>query len=75
MPFTYRDKPKLADRLRGKTGEELLNELASDFDPDRRMFFDSPSWRQRHNNPSRFPRVSCRSELGALCVCAFASWT
>ena len=58
MPFTSRDNSKLSDRLWGKSGEEILNELASDLDPDRRMFFDTPSWRQRQNNPTGFRRVS-----------------
>lgn len=57
MPFTYRDKPRLSERLRGKSGEEILNELKSDLDKDRRMFFDSPSWGTR-KNISAFPRVS-----------------
>lgn len=57
MPFTYRDRPKLSERLRGKSGEELMNEMKSDLDKGRRMFFESPSWGTRHNN-SGFPRVS-----------------
>lgn len=59
MPFNYRDKPKLSDRFRGKSGEEILNELQSELDnPNRGTFFGSPSWRTRHNNSSGFPRVS-----------------
>ncbi|KAL0278892.1 UNVERIFIED_CONTAM: hypothetical protein PYX00_000573 [Menopon gallinae] len=61
MPFTYRDRPKLSDRLRGKSGEEILNELQCDLDKERRMFFDSP-WRARHNN-SGFPRVSRNDKI------------
>lgn len=60
MPFTYRDKPRLSERLRGKSGEEILNEFKSDLNKGRRMFFDPPSWGTRENI-SGFPRVSGNS--------------
>ncbi|KAJ9580210.1 hypothetical protein L9F63_004153 [Diploptera punctata] len=46
MSFSYRDKPRLSERLRGKSGDEILNELEEQFDQDRKMFFETnPNWR------------------------------
>lgn len=45
MSFSFRDKPRLSDRIRGKSGDEILNEFREHFDQDRKMFFDTnPSW-------------------------------
>ncbi|PNF16675.1 hypothetical protein B7P43_G05417 [Cryptotermes secundus] len=45
MSFSFRDKPRLRDRLRGKSGDEILNELKEQIDQDRKMFFETtPSW-------------------------------
>jgi hypothetical protein len=45
MSFSFRDKPRLRDRLRGKSGGEILNELKEQIDQDRKMFFETtPSW-------------------------------
>jgi hypothetical protein len=58
MSFSFRDKPRLSDRLRGKSGDELLNELKEQFDQDRKMFFDTaPSWGSTPMS-SPFSRVS-----------------
>lgn len=46
MSFSFRDKPRLSERLRGKSGDEILNELKEHLDQDRKMFFDNgPRWR------------------------------
>ncbi|PSN40470.1 hypothetical protein C0J52_11610 [Blattella germanica] len=45
MSFSYRDKPRLSERLRGKSGDEILNEMKEQLDQDRKMFFETnPSW-------------------------------
>lgn len=54
MPFTNREKPRLFERLRGKSGQDLLNEVKSAFNSDSRMLFDSPTW---SNRESAFSRV------------------
>jgi len=41
--FSFRDKPRLSERLRGKSGDELFKELRKELDHDRKSFFDSPS--------------------------------
>jgi len=41
MSFSYRDRPRLSERLRGKSGDEILNEIKEQFDQDRKMFFDT----------------------------------
>jgi hypothetical protein len=41
MSFSFRDRPRLSERLRGKSGDELLNEMKEQFDQDRKMFFDT----------------------------------
>lgn len=58
MSFPFRDKERLADRLRGKSGDEILNELKEQIDHDRKMFFGTtPSWGSMPTNVS-FSRVS-----------------
>lgn len=39
----FRDKSRLSDRLKGKSTDEIINEIRSDFDKDRGSFFDRPS--------------------------------
>lgn len=39
----FRDKSRLSDRLKGKSTDEIINEIRSDFDKDRTSFFDRPS--------------------------------
>lgn len=60
MSYSFRDKPRsrLSDRLRGKSGDELLQEIRQEFDKDRKMFYDSnPNWGFTPAG-SAFPRVS-----------------
>lgn len=58
MSFSYfRDKPKLSERIRGKSGDELFKELRKEIDQDRKMFFDTnPNWGSSPAG-STFPRV------------------
>nr|CAD7413252.1 unnamed protein product [Timema poppensis] len=45
MPFTYRDKPSLSERLRGKSGDQLFQDLEKELEDNRKMFFEtSPTW-------------------------------
>jgi hypothetical protein len=45
MSYSFRDRSRLRDRLRGKSGDEILNELKEQIDHDRKMFFENtPSW-------------------------------
>ena len=54
MSFGFRDKerPSLRDRLRGKSGDQILEELRRKLDKDKEMFFE------RAPNPPSFRRVS-----------------
>ncbi|CAK9816798.1 BAG domain-containing protein Samui [Anthophora quadrimaculata] len=61
MSFYFRDRPKFGDKLRGKSGDELLQEIKQQFDEDSKSFFE-PSNRsgrdpfERHSTFSRgFP--------------------
>lgn len=60
MSFYFREKPRVSDRLRGKTGDEILQEIKQHFNEDTDSFFE-PNTRlsrdpfERHTN---FPRVS-----------------
>lgn len=60
--FRDRDRPRLSDRLRGKSGDELFNELRKELDQDRKSFFKNPSATPASNfgssTGSTFPRVS-----------------
>jgi hypothetical protein len=56
MSYSYRERPSLRERLRGKSGEELIKELRQEMNQDRKMFFDSPSSRA-HQQGSFFNRV------------------
>lgn len=38
--YSFRDKPRLSERIRGKSGDELLKELRKELDQDRKMFFE-----------------------------------
>lgn len=40
MSFYYRDKPKFSDRLRGKSSDEILQEMKQKFDQDSSSFFE-----------------------------------
>lgn len=54
MPFSNRDKPRLSERLRGKSSQEFIDEINSAFGSrSPRMLFDTPQWSTRAN----FPRV------------------
>ena len=58
MSFSYRNKPRLSERLRGRSGDEILNELEQQLDEDRKMFFETnPNWRPTPMTGS-FSRVS-----------------
>ncbi|XP_073997677.1 BAG domain-containing protein starvin isoform X2 [Rhodnius prolixus] len=47
MSFSFRDRPTLRDRLRGKSGDEIMEELKQSLDQDRKKFFESrPNWKQ-----------------------------
>lgn len=41
--FRDRDRPRLSERIRGKSGDELFKELRKELDQDRNLFFDNPS--------------------------------
>jgi len=66
MPFSDRDKGRLFDRLRGKSGQDLLNEVKTAFDSDN-MFVDSPTFAERRG----FPRVRRAIEIMHEWACAF----
>ncbi|KAK3930174.1 BAG domain-containing protein Samui [Frankliniella fusca] len=53
MSFGFRDKdrPSLRDRFRGKSGDQIVEELRKKLDSDREMFFE------RVPNPSSFRRA------------------
>ncbi|KAJ1526852.1 hypothetical protein ONE63_008411 [Megalurothrips usitatus] len=53
MSFAFRDKdrPSLRDRLRGKSGDQILEELRKKLDKDKEMFFE------RVPNPPSFRRA------------------
>lgn len=59
--FYFREKPRVSDKLRGKTGDEILQEIKQHFDEDTNSFFEPSNMRmsrdpfERHTN---FPRVS-----------------
>lgn len=54
--YSFRDRPRLSERIRGKSGDELMKELRKEIDQDRKMFFDTnPHWGPAG---STFPRVS-----------------
>lgn len=43
--FRERPRTRLSDRIRGKSGDEVFQELRQELDKDRKMFFDSnPNW-------------------------------
>lgn len=56
MSFHFRDVPKFADRMRGKSGDELLQEIKQRFNEDSDMFFE-PSGRTLRDP---FDRQFCR---------------
>nr|CAD7463273.1 unnamed protein product [Timema tahoe] len=59
MPFTYRDKPSLSERLRGKSGDQLFQDLEKELEDNRKMFFEtSPTWGTAPRSGS-FSRSSC----------------
>jgi len=49
-----RDRPRLSDRFRGKSGEEIVEELRKDFAKRKQMFFDTAP------RTSNFMKVSWR---------------
>lgn len=58
MSFSFRDRPTLRDRLRGKSGDEIMEELKQSLDQDRKKFFESrPNWKQSPAS-SAFSKVS-----------------
>ncbi|KAK7869544.1 hypothetical protein R5R35_002312 [Gryllus longicercus] len=57
MSYSFRNRPKLSDRYRGKSGDEILNELKNQIDEDRKMFFESsPDWNSVQS-PGSFSRA------------------
>lgn len=53
--YSFRDRPRLSDRIRGKSGDELMKELRKELDQDRKMFFETnPNWGPAG---STFPRA------------------
>lgn len=60
MSFYFRDRPKFGDRLRGKSGDELLQEIKQQFDEDSKSFFEPTNRSQRDpfERHSTFSRVS-----------------
>lgn len=65
MSYYFRDKPRFSDRLRGNSGDDLMESLKRQFDQDSKLFFEPTSsqrssrereqpFDQRHIN---FPRV------------------
>lgn len=60
MSFYFRDRPKFSDRLRGKSGDELLQEIKQQFDEDSKSFFEptNRSGRDSFERHSAFSRVS-----------------
>lgn len=71
--FRDRDRPRLSDRLRGKSGDELFNELRKELDQDRKSFFKNPSATPASNfgssTGSTFPRVSYDKVFHHLAYC------
>lgn len=37
--MSLRDRPKLSDRLRGKSGDELINEIKKEFEDNKKNWF------------------------------------
>lgn len=60
MSFYFRDRPKFSDRLRGKSGDELLQEIKQQFDEDSKSFFEPTNrpGRDSFERHSAFSRVS-----------------
>ena len=59
MSQSFRDRPRLSDRLRNKSGDEILQSLREELDQDKKMFFDStPAWGESASTKSPFARVS-----------------
>lgn len=53
--YSFRDRPRLSDRIRGKSGDELIKELRKELDQDRKTFFETnPNWGPAG---STFPRA------------------
>ena len=60
MSFYFREKPRISDRLRGKSGDEILEEIKQHFEEDTDSFFE-PNMRSSRDPFERhtaFPRVS-----------------
>lgn len=60
MSFYFRDKSKFGDKLRGKSGDELLQEIKQQFDEDSKSFFEptNRSGRDPFERHAGFSRVS-----------------
>lgn len=56
--YSFRDRPRLSDRIRGKSGDELFNELRKEFDQDSKSFFGRPSSNFGASAGSTFPRAA-----------------
>ena len=68
MSFSFRDRPRLSERLRGKSGDEILNEIKEQFDQDRKMFFDTAPSFGSTPMTGPFSRVS-RTHICNIHIC------
>lgn len=57
MSYYYRENPKLSDKLRHKTGNDLLQKIKQQFDEDNNAFFEPRSARDNFERHAELPRV------------------
>ena len=57
MSYYYREKPSFSERLRGKSGDELLEEIKQQFDDDDNSFFESRNARDPFKRHAGIPKV------------------
>lgn len=66
MSFYFREKPRFGDKLRGKSRDELLQELNQQFDDNSKSFFEPAATRltrdpfERHTGFSRVSESKLR---------------
>ena len=57
VEMSMRDRPRLSDRFRGKSGNDLMNEIKKEFEDSKKAWFaDRPS---SHFNSLRRVRIIC----------------
>ncbi|KAF4522070.1 hypothetical protein B566_EDAN004053 [Ephemera danica] len=57
MSHSFRDRGRLGDRFKNKSGDEILQSLREQLDQDKKMFFDAtPAWGETTSTTSPFSR-------------------